>query len=354
MKRLQVTKLTILLFLLFLGGLSGLQNAYADEVGARAAVVIDGATERILFAKNPQWKLPPASTTKLITAMVVLDKISPDTMITVSENAAGIPSVHPHLRAGERFSVRDILYLALMRSVNSAAVTLAEAVAGSEARFVELMNEKAAAIGADNTRFINASGLPGPGQHITAFDLAKVLKTALDYPLIRDAITTRTKGIYSEGGRSIFVKNTDQLLWVDEDLIGGKTGYTREARHCFVCAARKGGNTLITAVLGESVRDDLWHDSQILLARGYDVITQKAEPVIYFSSANESPIVYAAYKRTRAAGRHRVLRHGVRRGEVLTAHKDRVSPGEKSLKKKRGGHLKVAKKSKKTTGRNLS
>ena len=354
MKRLLVAKMTILFFLLFCVGLPRFQNAFADEVGARAAVVIDGSTERILYAKNPQWKLPPASTTKLVTAMVVLDKISPDTVITVSETAAGTPSVLPHLRAGERFTVRDILYLALMRSVNTAAVVLAEAVAGSESRFVELMNEKVTAIGADNTRFINASGLPGRGQHITAFDLTKVLKAALDYPLIREIINTRTTGIYSAEGRFIFVKNTDQLLWIDEDLLGGKTGYTREARHCFVCAAHKGSNTLITAVLGESVRDDLWHDSQILLAKGYDVITQKTEPMIYFSDATEKPIVYASYKRSRAVNRHRISRHGARRGESLSAQKDEMKTGEKSYKKKRGGHIRVAKKSKKAAGRNLS
>lgn len=323
-----------------------LPYAHADEVGARAAVVIDGSTERILYGKNPHWKLQPASTTKLVTAMVTLDRLSPDAVITISENAAATPSVLPHLRAGERFSVRDVLSLALMRSVNGAAVALAEAVAGSEARFAGLMNEKVAALGADNTRFINASGLPGPGQHITAFDLAKVMKAALDYPLIRETITTRTKGIHSLEGRFVFVKNTDQLLWTDDDLIGGKTGYTREARHCFVCAARKGGNTLITAVLGESVRDDLWHDSQILLDRGYDVIAQKAEPVIYFSGAAEKPVVYASYKRSRAIHAHRVSRHGAGRGGMKTAGK--------SFRKRKSGHVKFARKIKKTAGQNLS
>ncbi len=356
MKRLLAVRLFFVLFpLLFAGGYAW-HNAYAGEVGARAAVVIDGTTEKILYAKNPNWKLPPASTTKLVTAMVAIDNISPDAVITVSENAADTPSVTPHLRAGERFKVRDMLYLALMRSVNSAAVVLAEATAGSQERFAALMNEKVSRLGAENTRFINASGLPGPGQHITAFDLAKVMKASLQYPLIKEIINTRTKDIYSTEGRRIFVKSTDQLLWVDDDLLGGKTGYTRAARHCFVCAAQKGGNMLISAVLGESVRDDLWHDSQILLDRGYNVITQKAEPVIYFSSAEDSPVVLAAYKGGGANKRHKLARHRPGRGGRLSvsAQRHRAKIAAKGYKKRRGGQVKIAKKGKRLSVRNLS
>ncbi|MGD0282002.1 MAG: serine hydrolase [Dissulfurispiraceae bacterium] len=354
MKRFSAVQLSVMVFFLLSVGPPALHKAYAEGVGARAAVVIDSATEKILYAKNPQWKLAPASTTKLVTAMVVLDTISPDTVITISENAADTPSVTPHLRAGERFTVRDILYLALMRSVNGAAVALAEAAAGSEPRFTVLMNEKVARLGAENTRFINASGLPGPGQYITAFDLSKVMKQALSYPLIKEIITTRTKDIHSVEGRRIFIKSTDQLLWMDEDLLGGKTGYTREARHCFVCAAQKGGYTLISSVLGESVRDDLWHDSQILLDRGYDVIQQKAEPVIYFSSAEERPVVLASYKRAGSGKRHKMARHRLARSRRLTAHQDKISTGEKGYKKRRSGHIRVARKSKKSSGKNLS
>ncbi|HXW68791.1 MAG TPA: serine hydrolase [Dissulfurispiraceae bacterium] len=354
MKRLLTVQLFLIPFLLVFGGRDARHNAYAGEVGARAAVVIDGATEKILYAKNPNWKLPPASTTKLVTAMVVLDNINPETVITVSENAADTPSVTPHLRAGERFKVSDILYLALMRSVNGAAVALAEATAGSEKRFAVLMNDKVAGLGAENTRFINATGLPGPDQHITAFDLAKVMKASLQYPLIKEIINTRTKDIYSTEGRRIFVQNTDQLLWVDEDLLGGKTGYTRAARHCFVCAEQKGGNMLISAVLGESVRDDLWHDSQILLDRGYNVITQKAEPLIYFSHAEDSPVVLAAYKSGGADKRHKIVRHRTRRGARLSAGRNRTRTAGKGYKKRKGGQVKIVKKVKRLPARNLS
>ncbi len=285
--RLAVVVICILLFSHF---------SYADDISARAAVVIDGASGNILYAKNPNAKLFPASTTKLVTAMVVLDRLNPEAVVTISSNAANTPSVSPHLRAGEKLKVKDLLNIALIRSVNSAAVALAEAVSGSEDSFAKLMNEKVAAIGAESTRYINASGLPGDGQHITAYDLAVVMREALRYPMIREIINTRAQQVYTEGGRKIFVRNTNHLLWSDEDMVGGKTGYTRAARHCFVCAGQKGDSMLIAAVLGESVRSELWHDASTLLLHGEDVLAKKREPEIYYTSISESPVVYASQK----------------------------------------------------------
>lgn len=314
---------------------------WADDISARAAVVIDGNTDKILYAKNPNLKLPPASTTKLVTAMVALDRLNPEAIITISEAAANTPSVSPRLRAGEKFSVRDVLYLALMRSVNGAAVALAEATAGSEAAFVTMMNEKVARLGAENTRFINASGLPGPDQYITAFDLANVMKESLRYPMLKEIINTRTKKIYSVAGRRVFVKNTNQLLWADEDLVGGKTGYTRAARHCFVCAAEKGKDVLVASVLGESVRSDLWQDSRVLLSKGYDVLTQKSEPMIYFSNADERPVVLASYKpnkgKKKFASRHKRHKDSIKKAKT---QRNRDTDSVKKVKTYRKKHRK--------------
>ena len=332
-------------------------HALAGDVGARAAVVIDSATEKILYAKNPNWKLPPASTTKLITSMVALDRLNPDSVITISEAAANTPSVSPRLRAGERFTVREVLHLALMRSVNSAAVALAEAAAGSEERFVTLMNEKASRLGAENTWFINASGLPGPGQHITAFDLAKIMKEALKYPLIREIISLKEEEVVSEGGRRLLLRNTNHLLWSDDEVLGGKTGYTRAAGHCFVCAAKRGENTLISAVLGEGIRDNLWRDSNGLLARGYDVIAQKSEPVIYLSAVSDKPVVLASYRNVKGKKKFKAARHKRIKRVKASADDDAAAVkavekkhGKKHVKKhgkKKNPHVKVAKKGKK-------
>lgn len=321
-------------------------SVFADELSAKAAVVIDSASEKILYAKNPNLKLPPASTTKLVTAIVVMESINPDAVATISENAAGTPSVTPHLKAGEKYTVKDLLYLALMRSVNSAAVALAETVAGSEDAFVSMMNNRAMRMGAENALFINSSGLPGPGQHITVFDLAKIMKESLKYPMIREIINTRAKEVFSVNGRRIFVKNTNQLLWTDDDLYGGKTGYTRAAGHCFVVAAKKGSNTLIAVVLGESVRDNLWDDSVMLLSKGYDVMAQKAEPAIYYTSVSKRPVVLAAYNKHKAAGHKKVKAHKYAKTKKIAAKN----------KKKNGSHAKIAvkKKAKKSSGKNLS
>jgi D-alanyl-D-alanine carboxypeptidase len=272
-----------------------LSSAYADDLSAKAAIVIDGKTGKILYAKNPHLRVPPASTTKLMTAMVVLDRLSLDSVVVVSENAAETPSVTPHINKGERFTVRDLLYLALMRSVNSAAVALAEATAGFEHRFVDLMNEKAMRMGLENTRFINSSGLPGPDQYITAYDLSIIMKESLKYPTIREILNTKEKEIFSLDERRLHVKNTNNLLWRNDDILGGKTGYTRAAGHCLVCAEDKDNNLLISVVLGETVRENLWGNTSMLLAKGYEVLNQKGEPVVYLSRVAEGPVIPVSY-----------------------------------------------------------
>jgi D-alanyl-D-alanine carboxypeptidase (penicillin-binding protein 5/6) len=169
-------------------------------------------------------------------------------------------------------TIETLLYAALVKSGNDAAAVLAEAVAGSEKKFVSLMNRKAAAIGAKNTRFKNSHGLPASGQYTTASDLSKIMTHALTYPRLREIIGTRVVEILTENGNAIFLNNTNKLLWSDEDLIGGKTGYTRRARHCFVGAAERGDSRLIVAVLGSPNRKTLWKESEKLLHEGFETI----------------------------------------------------------------------------------
>lgn len=271
-------------------------NLYADDIRSRAVVVLDSNSENILYAKNPHLRLPPASTTKLVTAMVAIDRMNLNSIVTISEKAAKTQSVAPRLIAGERYTIKELLYLSLMRSVNCAAVAMAEATAGSEETFANMMNEKMRALGLQNTRFINSSGLPGNGQYITAHDLSMVMKASMKYPEIREIINTRARDISNVNGRQFFVKNTNYMLWKDDDQIGGKTGYTKAAGHCLVSAANKGDTTLIVAILGESVRGELWHNSFTLFAKGEDILRLKADPIIYFSDVKHRPVVLASYK----------------------------------------------------------
>lgn len=290
MKRINIF---IFLFVVFFAS-----NLYAEQFQSKAVVVLDSSSGNILYAKNPHLRLPPASTTKLLSAMVVIDKINLDEVVTISKRAANTQSVSPRLIAGESYTVRDLLYLSLMRSVNGAAVALAEAVAGSEEAFVLLMNQKTQMLGLQNTRFINSSGLPGQGQYITAYELALIMRTSINnYPTIREILNTKTKKIYNSKGRQLFVKNTNNLLWKDDYVIGGKTGYTRAAGHCFVCAVDKGDAILIVAILGETVRDELWDNSYALITKGHDILTMKSEPLIYFTDVSHRPVVLASYKK---------------------------------------------------------
>ena len=231
-----------------------------DNISAISGVVLDAKTGMVLYAKNPNVKIPPASTVKLLTAMVVLDRLPLHKKVRISKNADDTPSVPPFLREGEVYTVEELLNLMLIKSSNQAAVALAEAVSGSEESFSVLMNEKAKAIGIQNSKFKTASGLPAPDQYTTAYDLALLLYEALKYPKIAEIIQTPVKIITNDQGRTIIVKNTNHLLF-DEDykdaVIGGKTGYTKLSKHCLVNVSKIKDRLVITSILGAPDRDHL-------------------------------------------------------------------------------------------------
>ncbi len=236
-------------------------------IPAKAAIVMDDAGT-VLYAKYPNAKLAPASTVKLITAMVALDNLDPAKKVKISRNAGMVRSIQPRIHPDEEMTVSDLLHLALMKSINSAAVALAEATAGSEQDFVNLMNRKAKEIGANDTLFANASGLPKGTQYTTASDLALILKHALSYPLIREILGTKECLIRTTEGRELFLENSDDLLWQKDNVIGGKTGYTGNARHCFVGAINTEKGPLFTAVLGARSRSSLWRSTLMLAELG--------------------------------------------------------------------------------------
>jgi len=282
-------KNTVFLFFLAAWSLSPAAVASAAAIQSRAAVVMDAATGRLLYAKNPERCLMPASTTKLMTALVVLDNAGLGDVATVSRRASRTAPLTAGFHEGDKVTIETLLYAALVRSANDAAVVLAEAVAGSEEAFVKLMNMKAIAIGADNTKFINANGLPGKGQYITALDLAKIMRQAIQHPVLREILGTRMAEVSTESGKTIFLKNTNRLLWSDKDIVGGKTGYTRGALHCFVCAGERENGTLIVAVLGTPSRSLLWKESEDLMEIGSKVMNHQEEPTVYLTKAAYSP-----------------------------------------------------------------
>ncbi|MBF0343225.1 MAG: D-alanyl-D-alanine carboxypeptidase [Nitrospirae bacterium] len=318
---------------------SSIKKDVTNSITARSAVIIDVDSEKILYAKNPTLKQPPASTAKLVTAMVVLDNVNINEIVTVSKEASNLYCSAAALREGDRFYVKDLLYLLLVRSVNGAAVALAEAVSGSEEQFVQLMNKRAAHIGARDTKYVNPHGLPGEGQYITAYDLAIIMKEALRYPLIKDIINTKTKTVTSIDGKAITVANTNKLLWSDDDLVGGKTGYTKEARHCLAFAAERGDSTLVAAVLGDNKRSALWHSARNVLSKGYYISSTNTEPVIYYSKINDERINNVAVHKLKSGhhkkksshikSRHRRVRDVADNVEIVK-HKDKSLVAKKS------------------------
>jgi D-alanyl-D-alanine carboxypeptidase (penicillin-binding protein 5/6) len=249
---------------LFFSGAQTASSFSSQAIPAKACIVVDD-NDSVLYAKNSTVKLPPASTVKLVTAMVALDRLDPSTPVKVSHTAAAVRSIKPRLMTDDEMTVSDLLHLALMKSINSAAVALAETAAGSEDAFVELMNRKAKEIGANNTHFVTASGLPKGRQYTTARDLTIILKKALTYPLIKEIIGKKEWVIKTAAGRELYLENTDDLLWSRNNMIGGKTGFTLNARHCFVGAMDTEKGLIFTAVLGARSRNRLW-ESTLMLA----------------------------------------------------------------------------------------
>ncbi|MCS7279638.1 MAG: serine hydrolase [Thermodesulfobacteriaceae bacterium] len=279
-----------------------------EEINAVSAIALEVNSGKILYAKNPHLKIPPASTVKLVTAMVVLDKLSLDQKITISKNASQIPSVAPKLMEGEVYTVLDLLYFMLLKSSNQAAVALAEAVAGSEESFSYLMNKKIKSLGLKDSNFVNSSGLPTSNQYSTAYELSLILYEALKYPLIKEIINTPVKIISSQQGRILVIKNTNSLLEDPEfksKIIGGKTGYTQSSRHCLVnIAVLESNHLIITSLLGVPSREGLWEETKKLLKFSQLVLEKKVSPVIINTAVNtnlwagKKPVSYKKVKKS--------------------------------------------------------
>lgn len=220
------------------------------DTSARAAVLIERGTGMVLLAHNETEPLPMASTTKVMTALLTLEKGNLDDVVTVGRNAYGVPGTSIYLNLGERITLRDLLYGLLLASGNDAAVAIAEHIGGSVEAFCAMMTERAAELGCENTVFINPNGLPVEGHHTTAYDLALIAREAMTHETFREIVSTQRASIPWEG-RSYdrILNNKNRLLTDYEGATGIKTGYTRAAGRCLVFGAQRDGLEVIGVVL---------------------------------------------------------------------------------------------------------
>ena len=217
---------------------------------ARSAVVMETTSKRLLFAKNENQKLPMASTTKIMTAITVIENCKNlDEKFEVSKKAIGVPGTSLYLKEGDCYSARDLLYALMLISGNDASVALAERVAGSTSEFVTLMNNLAQKIGATSTHFANPHGLDADGHYTTASDLALITAYALENETFADIVATKNHKISNGNGQNRYLKNKNKLLFSLDGCIGVKTGFTDDAGRCLVSAIEKNGLRLVCVVL---------------------------------------------------------------------------------------------------------
>jgi serine-type D-Ala-D-Ala carboxypeptidase (penicillin-binding protein 5/6) len=236
---------------------------------------MDATTGKILYQKEPDLRLPPASTTKVVTAILTLESgRSLKDSLTVSKAATRVPASKLYLRPGQTITIEDLLYALLLSSANDASMVLAEEIGGSVEQFAELMTKKAHELGATNSNFSNPHGLTAPDHYSTARDLAILFRYAMKNVTFREIVQTRISSVSSSSvvrkktvARRISVRNHNRLLWNFAGAIGGKTGYTAAAQKCFVGAVVRNGVTLIVSILGAR---DQWGDTKKLLEYGFD------------------------------------------------------------------------------------
>lgn len=234
--------------------------------GAAAAylVVADGVP---LWGANADAPLPPASLTKMMTALLVAEAARGDETVTVSAAAAAARGARMGLRAGARLRVADLLAGLLLRSGNDACVALAEHVAGSETAFVARMNARARALGLAATRYANACGFDAPGHHASARDLATLARRLLEVPALARLVATERLDVTDADGRRYALATTNLLLGLVPGLAGVKTGYTSRAGHCLAAAARRDGREVLVIVLKGA---DRWWDAVAMIEQALE------------------------------------------------------------------------------------
>ena len=270
-----------------------------DMLRAHAAILVEMDSGTVIFEKNADQIMFPASTTKIMTTLLAVQFGNLDDVVEISANAVNIPSDSSYigLREGERLTLRDLVYGTFVRSGNDGSIAIAEHISGSEAAFVDLMNQTAAMLGcSENTHFANAHGYHNPNHYTTAADMAIIARAAMQVDAFRDVASTYVYTIPATNQQAARNVQADSINFLDptagkesnpyyyEGGIAGKTGYTDAAGYCFVALAERGGVELLSVVFYSSVYGR-WTDTRRLMDYGFEQYVSTDPISIY----NEDP-----------------------------------------------------------------
>lgn len=238
------------------------------KLNSRIGLIYDRASGRILYEKNGNKQTPMASTTKIMTAIVVLEKSNLTDVVTIDAKSAGTGGSRLGLKKNDKITVKDLLYGLMLKSGNDAAVALAVHIGGSIERFAELMNQKAKELGLVNSHFVVPHGLDMEGHYTTAYELAKMADYALNIEKFKEIVGTKTYTVTINGQPKV-ISNTNELLGNLNGVYGIKTGFTNGAGRCLVSACKRDDLDIITVVIGADTKKYRTSDSMQLIEYAY-------------------------------------------------------------------------------------
>lgn len=243
------------------------------NVTAASAIVIEASTGHVIYARNPDAPMFPASTTKMMTLIMALERGGLDEIVEVSANASAAEGSTLWLDPGEHIPLNDLLYGMIMVSANDASVAIAEHIGGSVANFAAAMTARAHELGAVNSNFTNPHGLPDDNHYTTARDLALLASHGLKLIGFEQIVTQQEAAFgWIHDDENKLLRSENQLLWMYNGCNGIKTGYTERAGRCVICSARRNGIQLISVVLDGLY---MWNDSIIMLDYGFENISSE-------------------------------------------------------------------------------
>lgn len=250
---------------------SAVEQSRVPQISAISAVLCDLDTGRTLYEKNPDKKIYPASTTKMMTCLLALEKSSPDSIVVANDDAADVESTR--IVAGQRFYMRDIIYQMMLISDNGAAIAIADKIGGSVSGFADMMNKKAALLGMTHTHFVNPNGMPDTAHYTTARDMSILARACMQHSAFRRIVGTKQRNVYllTPSNRKNYCENTNELLYSYPGCTGIKTGWTRAAGGCLAASASRNGRSLLVLVYHSDNEESRFDEAAALLDYGFSI-----------------------------------------------------------------------------------